>query len=143
MKKIDIAFTAQDSKIWDLIDLVSKYREGISQHSIVSTLNTRFLIKSVTGLEVGLLDEGEEGYTKLARLVTGNEIKIVIFLHEPLINLNDMGVRDLLQACVIQNIPFANNVATAEFILHRFFEKEMALHFRCPELVRNRVSVNA
>jgi methylglyoxal synthase len=139
MRKFDIALTAQDSKKFDLIKLIEKYRDGISQYSIVATMDTGLFIRRMTGLDMGLIECGSEGgYLQIAKLVTQNQLKMVVFLHDPSLNLNEVGVRELLLACNTYNIPFANNVATAEFILHRFLEKEMAIHWRCPEIEYNR-----
>jgi methylglyoxal synthase len=139
MLEFDIALTAQDSKKFDLINLVEKYRDGISQYSIVATMDTGLFIRRVTGLDMGLVECGSKGgYLQIARFVVQNQLKMVVFLHDPSLNLNEVGVRELLLACNIHNIPFANNVATAEFILHRFLEKEMAIQWRCPEMGYNR-----
>ncbi len=138
MLKFDIAFTAQDSKKLDVINLIEKYRDGISQYSIVATMDTGLFIRRMTGLDMGLIEYGSKGgYLQIAKLVTQNKLKMVVFLHDHSLNLNEVGVRELLLACNIHNIPFANNVATAEFILHRFLEKEMAIHWRCPEILPN------
>ncbi len=130
----DIALTAQNTKIRDLVNLVRKYYDGITRHSLIATLDTGLAIKSVTGLDLKLLSRGHEGgYLQLARLVNSDNIKMVIFLHDPLLCLDDPGIVEFLSSCNIQNIPFANNINTAEFILHRFLEKEMAISWRCPE----------
>ncbi len=135
MVQFDIALTAQKSKKWDIVTLVEKYREGISQQSIIATADTGLFLKSLTGIHVGLLSSGSEGgYMEMARLVRNDNLRMVIFLHDPKLNLDDLGVMELLQACSIHNIPFANNMTTAEFILHRFLEKEMATYCRCPEI---------
>ena len=130
----DIALAAQDAKIWDLVNLVQKYRDGIAKHSLVATLDTWAVIRSFTGIDVDLLPCGSEGgYLQLAGLVIGGKLRMVIFLHDPRLCLKDPGIMEFLRSCNLQNIPFANNVTTAEFILHRFLEKEMAILWRCPE----------
>jgi len=131
----DMALTAQASKIPDLVTLVQKYRDGIAKHSVVATLDTGQAIKSVTGIDMDFLPSGfEGGYLQLAMLVNTGCVRMVVFLHDPLIRLDDPGVAELLRSCNVQNIPFANNMTTAEFILHRFLEKEMATSWRCPDL---------
>jgi len=131
----DIALTAQASKIRDLVTLVQKYRDGIARHSVIATLDTGLAIKSMAGIEMQFLSSGfEGGYLQLARLVNAGSIRMVIFLHDPLLRLDDPGIAEFLRSCNVQNIPFANNMTTAEFILHRFLEKEMATSWRCPDL---------
>lgn len=130
----DIALTAQNSKIRELVAIVQKYREGIAKNSIIATLETGLVIKSMTGIDLNLLPCGPEGgYLQLAGLVNSGNLRMVIFLHDPLIRLDDPGVAEFLRSCNMQNIPFANNMTTAEFILHRFLEKEMAAYWRCPD----------
>jgi len=130
----DMALTAQNYKIRDLVTLVQKYRDGIANHSVISTIDSGPVIKNMTGIDLDLLPRGcEGGYLRLARLVNSGNLRMVIFLHEPLLRLDDPGILDLLRSCNIQNIPFANNMTTAEFILHRFLEKEMAASWRCPD----------
>ena len=130
----DMALTAQNSKIWDLVTLVQKYRDGIANHSVVTTLDSGPVIQSMTGIDLDLLPCGSEGgYLQLAKLVNSGNLRMVIFLHDPQLRLDDLGIMDLLRSCNVQNIPFANNMITAEFILHRFLEKEMAASWRCPD----------
>jgi methylglyoxal synthase len=135
MDVFDIALTAQDSKKDALIYLVRKYHEGIGKLSVVATLDTGLFIKNATGIDMSLLSCGSGGgYLQMARLVNEGRLRVVIFLHDHMLSLNDTGIMELLQACNVQNIPFANNLTTAEFILHRFLEKEMATYWRCPEI---------
>jgi methylglyoxal synthase len=130
----DMALIAQDSRIWDLVALVQKFHGGIAKHSVVATLDTGTFIKSMTGIDVSVLPHGTEGgYAQLARFVNTGNLRMVVFLHDPLLCLGDPGIMEFLRACNAQNIPFANNMTTAEFILYRFLEKEMATYWRCPE----------
>ena len=130
----DIALTAQNSRIRDMVALVEKYRDGITKHSVVATLDTGLVIKSVTGIDLKVLPSGlEGGYLQLAGLVNTGNVRMVVFLHDPLLNLDNPGVIELLRSCNMQNIPFANNMTTAEFIMYRFLEKEMATYWQGPE----------
>ena len=130
----DIALTARNSKIWELVSLVQKYHEGIVKHSVVATLDTGLVIRSMTGIDVSLLSRGAEGgYLQLARMVNTGNLRMVIFLHDSSLCLTDPGIIELLRSCNVQNIPFANNITTAEFILYRFLEKESATYWRCPQ----------
>jgi len=135
MKKYDLAITANDFKKADVIKLVEKYREGIAQLSIVATMNTGLMIKHTTGIPVNLVENGATGgYLQLARLVADCDVSMIVFLQDPLsINLNELGIRLLLQACSVNNIPLASNLITAEFVLHRYLETKMATMWRCPE----------
>jgi len=135
MKKYDLAITAHDLKKADVIKLVEKYRDGIDQLSIVATMNTGLMIRHLTGLSVDLVENGATGgYLQLARLVADCDINMIVFLQDPIsISLNESGIRLLLQACSVNNIPLASNLITAEFVLHRYLETKMATMWRCPE----------
>jgi len=129
----DIALTAESSRIRDLVTLVEKYREGIARHSVVATLDTGLVIKSMTGIGLKLIPSGlDGGYQQLAWLINTGNLKMVVFLHDPQLALSNPGVMELLRSCNMQNIPFANNMTTAEFILYRFLEKEMATYWQGP-----------
>jgi len=130
----DIALMAQKSKIRELVSLVRKYHNGIAKQSVVATLDTGLAIKSMTGIDIELLSCGfEGGYFQLAGLVNTGNLRMVIFLHNPQLSLEDPGILELLRSCNVRNIPFANNMTTAEFILHRFLEKEMSNCWRRPD----------
>ena len=135
MAKFDLAITAHDSKKEEVGRLIEKYRQGMTKLSIVATMNTSLAIKQITGLDTYRLGNGAiGGYLQMAKLVAEHDVKMVVFLQDPLsINLDELGIRLLLQACSINNVPLASNFITAEFILHRYLEKEMAVMWRCPE----------
>ncbi len=140
--KYDVALTAQDSKKWELVTLVEQFRQGLAQHSVVATLETGLFLLATIGMNFGLLLPGVDGgYKQIAEMVREEKVRLVIFLHGPDLNLKDHGVMELLRACISQNIPFANNATTAEFILQRFLEKEMATYWRCPEIRPDREAV--
>ena len=139
----DIALVAQNSKTGDLVNLVKKYRDGIARHSVVSDFETGLVIKSLTGIDITFLSSVDEGgYLQLARMVSTENLRMVIFLHDPQLSIDDPGIALLLRSCNMYNIPFANNMTTAEFILHRFLEKEMAICRRFPRAQRENDLIN-
>jgi len=136
MNKYDIAITAHGSKSEDLVNLIRKYRNDLAELSIVATPDTASVIQRNTGLPVGLLKESiSGGYLHIAQLIANHDIKMVIFLCDfSLINV-DESIGAMLQACTLYDVPLANNIATAEFILERYLEKQMAIKYRTPEKV--------
>ena len=133
MEKFDLAITADVSKRIELISLVNKYQSGFAQLSIVATQNTGLVIKELTGLPVHILDNGPNGgYLQMGKLVADDDAKMVVFLQDiATLNVDELGMRLLLSACSMRNVPFANNFKTAEFILHRYLEIKMASIWRC------------
>jgi len=136
MHKYDIAITAQSSKSKDLVNLIRKYYYDLAELSIVATMDAAPIIQQNTGLHVGLLEESNlGGYLHIAQLIANHDIKLVIFLCDlSLIKIED-SVGAMLRACTIYDVPLANNIATAEFILERYLEKKMATRYRIPEKV--------
>ena len=140
MSKYDVIFSAHGSKKMELIDIIEKYRNGLSRLSIAVTGNTAHYIQQMTAAQVGVLKDGiSGGYLQIARLVENEDVKIVSFLFDPCsLHMDELGVKVLLKSCRVYNIPLANNKATAEFTLDRFFEVRMSTQYRCPELLVTR-----
>lgn len=137
MRKYDILFSADASKKGELIEIMRKYRFGLSTLQIAATENTAIYTKLLTGLPIKSLADGMTGgYLQIAQYVESHETGMVIFLFDPSsIRLNEPGVLRLLKCCFVSNIPFANNRATAEFIIERFMEKQLVIQNRFHELV--------
>jgi methylglyoxal synthase len=136
MKKYDIIFSADASKKGELIKIIRKYRFGLSALQIAATESTALYTKLLTGLSVNSLADGMEGgYLQIARYVENHEAEMVIFLFDPLsMRLDEPGVQILLKSCFIYNVPLANNMATAEFILERYLEKQLVVQNRFSQL---------
>ena len=124
MKEFDIAITAHDSKKKELLILIEKYFDGLKEFSLVATEDTGTIIRQATGLSVYQVRNGYSGgYLDMGKLVANGQVPIVFFLQDPLmIGMDDLGIRLLLTACSVNNIPFASNLITADFILHRHLE---------------------
>jgi methylglyoxal synthase len=135
MKDFDIAITAHDSKKKELLILIEKYLDGLKELSLVATEDTGIMIRQATGLKVHLLRNGYSGgYLDMGKLVANGQVPIVFFLQDPLmIGMDDLGIRLLLTACSVNNIPFASNLITADFIMHRHLETTAMTRQRYPE----------
>ncbi len=135
MQEYDIAITAHDTRKKDVLILTEKYLQGLRQLSIVATEDTGIMIRETSGLPVHLLRNGYSGgYLDMGKLVADGKISAVFFLQDPLmIGLDDLGIRLLLTACSVNNIPFASNLITADIILHRHLERTMLAKQRFPE----------
>jgi len=138
-EEFDLAITAHDLKKEELVDLIDKYASGMAQLSIIATRHTGELIIQATGLPVHLIEDGSRGgYLHLGKLIADNKIRMVVFLQHPLtMDFDETGIRLLLSACTVRNVPFASNLKTAEFILHRYLDVKMAMMWRCPELSKS------
>jgi methylglyoxal synthase len=124
MQQFDIAFSSHDSKKEELVRLIKTYKEIMGEYSLVATRNTGRMIQHSTGLSIAQMHSGTlGGYQQLGALVASGNVKAIIFLEDPFIvhpALDDIAA--LKRICNIHNIPFASNAATAESVLHLFFE---------------------
>jgi methylglyoxal synthase len=135
MQTYDIAITAHDSKKKEVLILMEKYLNGLKKLSLVATEDTGQMIKDTYSLPVHLLRNGYSGgYLDTGKLVADGKVSIVFFLQDPLmIGMDDLGIRLLLTACSVNNIPFASNLITADIILHRHLESTSRAKQRFPE----------
>jgi methylglyoxal synthase len=136
MKKYDVIFSADAAKKGDLIQIIRKYRFGLSALQLAATESTALYTKLFTGLRVNSLADGlTGGYLQIAQYVENHKSEMVIFLFDPSsLHLDEPGVQTLLKSCFIYNVPLANNRATAEFILERYLEKQLVVQSRFGEL---------
>lgn len=120
MKKTKhIALVAHDGKKRELIDWAEANKEILSRHFLCGTGTTARLIAEKTGLPVTAYNSGPLGGDQQigCRIVEGL-IDFVIFLWDPLeAQPHDPDVKALLRIAVVYDIPIANNLATADFLL--------------------------
>lgn len=125
-----IALIAHDSKKQDLITWAKANKELLATHFLCATGTTGSLIQEKVGLPVKTYNSGPLGGDQQigAKIVEG-EIDLVIFLWDPLAaQPHDPDVRALLRIAVVYNIPIANNLATADFILESKYMNQEYTH---------------
>ena len=114
-----IALVAHDGKKQELIDWCDKNKEILKGHFLCGTGTTARLIAEKTGLPVKGYNSGPLGGDQQigAKIVEG-QIDFMIFLWDPLeAQPHDPDVRALSRIAVLYDIPTANNLATADFML--------------------------
>ena len=115
-----IALVAHDGKKKELVDWCEKNKEILKSHFLCGTGTTSRLIAERTGLPVKGYSSGPLGGDQQigAKIVEG-QIDFMIFLWDPLeAQPHDPDVKALLRIAVVYDIPIANNLATADFMLH-------------------------
>lgn len=125
-KKKHIALIAHDGMKQELVKWVDKNKEILTQHFLCGTGTTARLISEKTGLPVKGYNSGPLGGDQQigSRIVEGN-IDFVVFLWDPLESQpHDPDVKALLRIAVVYDIPIANNLATADFLLTSKFMNE-------------------
>ena len=115
-----IALVAHDGKKKELVEWCDQNKEILKSHFLCGTGTTSRLIAEKTGLPVKGYNSGPLGGDQQigAKIVEG-QIDFMIFLWDPLeAQPHDPDVKALLRIAVVYDIPIANNLATADFMLH-------------------------
>lgn len=119
-KTKQIALVAHDGKKKELVEWADKNKDILKNHFLCGTGTTARLITEKTGLPVKGYNSGPLGGDQQigARIVEG-KVDFIIFLWDPLeAQPHDPDVKALLRIAVVYDIPIANNLATADFLLH-------------------------
>ena len=125
-KQKNIALIAHDNKKADLIDWCEQNKDILTQHFLCGTGTTARMITDKTGLPVKGYNSGPLGGDQQigAKIVEGR-IDFVVFFSDPLTaQPHDPDVKALLRIAVVYDIPIANNLATADFMLHSKYMSE-------------------
>lgn len=125
-KQKHIALVAHDNKKQLLVEWAKKNEPILKQHFLCGTGTTARLVAENTGLPVQAFNSGPLGGDQQigARIVEG-KIDFVIFFWDPLeAQPHDPDVKALLRIAVVYNIPIANNIATADFLLSSKYMNE-------------------
>ena len=114
-----IALVAHDRKKKDLVDWCERNQEILKGHFLCGTGTTARLIADRTGLPVKGFSSGPLGGDQQigAKIVEG-KVDFMVFFWDPLeAQPHDPDVKALLRIAVVYDIPIANNLATADFML--------------------------
>lgn len=125
-KQKHIALVAHDGKKKEMVDWCDKNKDILKNHFLCGTGTTARLIAEKTGLPVRAYNSGPLGGDQQigAKIVEGG-IDFMIFLWDPLeAQPHDPDVKALLRIAVVYDIPIANNLATADFMLHSKYMNE-------------------
>ncbi len=118
-----IALIAHDHKKQAMIGWCKKNKEILGKHFLCGTGTTAKLIAENTGLPVEALKSGPLGGDQEvgARIAEGL-VDMVIFFSDPLeAQPHDPDIKALLRIANVYDVPFANNRATADFMIHSEF----------------------
>ena len=121
-----IALVAHDGKKRELVDWCEKNKEILKGHFLCGTGTTASLIAERTGLPVkGYCSGPLGGDQQIGAKIVEGQIDFMIFLWDPLeAQPHDPDVKALLRIAVVYDIPIANNLATADFMLHSKYMNE-------------------
>ena len=125
-KQKNIALIAHDGKKPELIKWCTDNVEILKKHFLCGTGTTARMISDATDLPVRGYNSGPLGGDQQigAKIVEGR-IDFVIFFSDPLTAApHDPDVKALMRIAQVYDIPFANNKATADFLIHSSFMDE-------------------
>ncbi len=117
---MNVVLIAHDPKKKLMQNFCIAYRGILSRHDIYATETTGRLVEEVSGVPVHKFLAGHlGGVQQIATQIESNQMDLVIFLREPLLNSqphnNDFHTISTL--CDIHNIPIASNLASAELLI--------------------------
>lgn len=125
-----IALVAHDGKKAELLEWVLKNKEILQSHFLYGTGTTGRLIQQKCGLPVKVFKSGPlGGDQQIGANIAAGEINFLIFLWDPLEpQPHDPDVKALLRIASVYDIPIANNLATADFIINSKFMDMEYIH---------------
>ena len=129
-KQKNIALIAHDGKKQEMLKWCEDNKEILKKHKLCGTGTTARMITDNVGLQVKGYNSGPLGGDQQigAKIVEGR-IDIVIFFSDPLAaQPHDPDVKALLRIAQVYDIPIANNIATADFIINSRLMNEEYSH---------------
>ena len=126
----NIALIAHDGKKQEMLKWCEKNKSILKQHKLCGTGTTARMITDQVGPQVKGYNSGPLGGDQQigAKIVEGS-IDIVIFFSDPLAaQPHDPDVKALLRIAQVYDIPIANNISTADFIIHSILMNEEYTH---------------
>lgn len=129
-KQKNIALIAHDGKKQDMIQWCQCNKDILKKHRLSGTGTTARMITDKVGLRVKCYNSGPLGGDQQigAKIVEGS-IDMVIFFSDPLAaQPHDPDVKALLRIAQVYDIPIANNIATADFLIHSSLMDEEYVH---------------
>ncbi len=114
-----IALIAHDSKKQDMIEWCITNREVLARHFLCGTGTTARLIAQKAELPVHAFHSGPlGGDQQVGAKIAEGEIDMLIFFSDPLsAQPHDPDVKALLRIAQVYDIPMANNMSTADFLI--------------------------
>ena len=118
-KTKSIALVAHDNMKDLLINWARDNKEVLQGHRLCGTGTTASLIAEETGLKVMAYKSGPiGGDQQIGSAIVDGHIDFMVFFWDPLeAQPHDPDVKALLRIGVLYNIPIANNLSTADFLL--------------------------
>jgi methylglyoxal synthase len=114
-----IALVAHNEKKSIMLAWVKRHLDELKKHNLIGTSNTSELLNSVLDLDVKPFGHGPNGGDiLLAAQILEHKVDEVIFLIDAETpHGHEHDIQTLIRTCVINNVPLALNLATADFLV--------------------------
>lgn len=113
------ALIAHDGKKQEMLSLLRSRRDTLRTERLVATETTGRMVADELELDVERLASGPHGGDlQIGALVAGGEVKLVVFLRDPLCaHPHEPDIQALMKICDVHGVPLATNAATASLCL--------------------------
>lgn len=114
-----LALIAHDNKKKDMLKLVARHRDLMTNWPLLATGTTGQLIQERFGIPVKRMLSGPYGGDQqIGSKIACNKVAAVIFLRDPLTaHPHEPDITAILRLCDVHNVPVATNLASAEVVL--------------------------
>jgi methylglyoxal synthase len=114
-----LALVAHNQKKNELLEWVKENRERLKDFRLIGTSSTAELVNSIMELGVEPFGHGPQGGDILlaARILEDQVHRVVFFMDPNTPHSHEHDIQTLIRTAVSNNIPFALNRASADFIL--------------------------
>jgi methylglyoxal synthase len=98
---------------------VKRHLDELRKHNLIGTTNTSEILNSVLDLEVKPFGHGPNGGDILlaAQILEGKVDEVIFLIDAETPHGHEHDIQTLIRTCVINNVPMALNVATADFLV--------------------------
>lgn len=117
--KKTIALVAHNEKKSVMLAWVKRHLDELRKHRLIGTTNTSEILNSVLDLEVEPFGHGPNGGDILlaAQILEGKVDEVIFLIDAETPHGHEHDIQTLIRTCVINNVPMALNVATADYLV--------------------------
>jgi methylglyoxal synthase len=118
-KKLTVALVAHDHKKQDMLEWAKSKKKVLREYNLIGTAGTAAQLKNVLDLDVESFGHGPSGGDiYLAAKILDKEVdKVVFFIDVETPQGHEHDIQTLIRTAVINNIPIALNLETANHII--------------------------
>ena len=114
-----IALVAHNQKKDIMLAWVKRHIDDLKKCHLIGTSNTSKLLSSVLDLKVEAFGHGPNGGDILlaAQILEGKVDEVIFLIDASTPHGHEHDIQTLIRTCVLNNVPLALNVSTADFLV--------------------------